>query len=57
MPPTATPFTPQQKKVVIAAFLGWMLDAFDFFLLVFLLQRHRRRNSASKCPTSPTRCS
>jgi SHS family lactate transporter-like MFS transporter len=26
-----------QKKTVLAAFLGWMLDAFDFFLLVFLL--------------------
>jgi len=29
--------TGAQKKTVIAAFLGWMLDAFDFFLLVFLL--------------------
>jgi SHS family lactate transporter-like MFS transporter len=29
--------TSEQKKTVIAAFLGWMLDAFDFFLLVFLL--------------------
>jgi len=29
--------TSAQMKTVIAAFLGWMLDAFDFFLLVFLL--------------------
>jgi SHS family lactate transporter-like MFS transporter len=29
--------TSPQKKTVIAAFLGWTLDAFDFFLLVFLL--------------------
>jgi SHS family lactate transporter-like MFS transporter len=29
--------TSAQKKTVVAAFLGWMLDAFDFFLLVFLL--------------------
>ena len=29
--------TSEQKKTVLAAFLGWMLDAFDFFLLVFLL--------------------
>ncbi|MGO8800058.1 MAG: MFS transporter [Roseiarcus sp.] len=29
--------TSAQRKTVIAAFLGWMLDAFDFFLLVFLL--------------------
>jgi SHS family lactate transporter-like MFS transporter len=30
-------WTPAQKKVVIASFLGWMLDAFDFFLLVFVM--------------------
>jgi len=30
-------FTAQQKKVVVAAFLGWTLDAFDFFILVFTL--------------------
>src|SRR5271169_4918613 len=29
--------TSEQQKTVLAAFLGWMLDAFDFFLLVFLL--------------------
>jgi SHS family lactate transporter-like MFS transporter len=29
--------TSAQQKTVLAAFLGWMLDAFDFFLLVFLL--------------------
>jgi len=29
--------TSAQKKTVLAALLGWMLDAFDFFLLVFLL--------------------
>src|SRR6202453_4731789 len=29
--------TSEQKKTILAAFLGWMLDAFDFFLLVFLL--------------------
>jgi len=30
-------WTPVQKHVVAASFLGWMLDAFDFFLLVFVL--------------------
>jgi MFS transporter, SHS family, lactate transporter len=29
--------TGPQKKVVVAAFLGWALDAFDFFILVFTL--------------------
>jgi SHS family lactate transporter-like MFS transporter len=30
-------WTSAQKHAVAAAFLGWMLDAFDFFLLVFVL--------------------
>jgi MFS transporter, SHS family, lactate transporter len=31
-------WTNQQRSVVIASFLGWTLDAFDFFLLVFVLK-------------------
>ena len=30
--------TPPQRNVVVASFLGWMLDAFDFFILVFVLK-------------------
>ena len=30
--------TGEQKRTIVAAFLGWMLDAFDFFLLTFLLK-------------------
>jgi SHS family lactate transporter-like MFS transporter len=30
--------TPQQRNVVLASYLGWTLDAFDFFLLVFVLK-------------------
>src|SRR5580698_530762 len=30
-------WTPVQRKVVAASFLGWTLDAFDFFLLVFVM--------------------
>ncbi len=30
---------PAHRRVVIAAFLGWMLDAFDYFLVVFVLER------------------
>ena len=30
--------TAEQKKTILAAYLGWMLDAFDFFLLTFLLK-------------------
>lgn len=31
-------WTREQKHVVVASFLGWTLDAFDFFLLVFVLK-------------------
>jgi SHS family lactate transporter-like MFS transporter len=31
-------WTPAQRSVVTASFLGWSLDAFDFFLLVFVLK-------------------
>src|SRR6202034_2703565 len=30
-------WTAVERKVVTASFLGWALDAFDFFLLVFVL--------------------
>jgi MFS transporter, SHS family, lactate transporter len=31
-------WTSEQKHVVAATFLGWTLDAFDFFLMVFVLK-------------------
>ena len=31
-------WTREQRSVVIAAYLGWSPDAFDFFLLVFVLR-------------------
>jgi MFS transporter, SHS family, lactate transporter len=31
-------WTHEQKNVVIATFLGWTLDAFDYFLLVFVIK-------------------
>src|SRR5215469_18533688 len=31
-------WTHQQRSVVVATFLGWTLDAFDFFLMVFVLK-------------------
>jgi SHS family lactate transporter-like MFS transporter len=32
-----TGWTPVQRHVVVASYLGWTLDAFDFFLLVFVM--------------------
>ena len=33
-----TGWTREQRSVVVASFLGWTLDAFDFFLLVFVIK-------------------
>ena len=33
-----TGWTPVQRHVVIASYLGWTLDAFDFFLFVFVIK-------------------
>jgi MFS transporter, SHS family, lactate transporter len=30
--------TPNQRNVVVATFLGWTLDAFDFFIIVFVFR-------------------
>ena len=30
--------TPNQRNTVIATFLGWTLDAFDFFIIVFVFK-------------------
>ncbi|HTW73963.1 MAG TPA: MFS transporter [Steroidobacteraceae bacterium] len=35
----ADTWQPWQREVVLASFLGWMLDAFDYFLVVFVLRR------------------
>ena len=32
------PWTKSQKNIVVAAYLGWTLDAFDFFLMVFMFK-------------------
>ncbi len=34
---TLKSLTPDQRHVFLACFLGWSLDAFDFFLLVFII--------------------
>ncbi len=33
-----TGWTPRERHAVLAAYLGWALDAFDFFVLVFVLK-------------------
>src|ERR1700722_14530032 len=32
-------WSPAQRHVVLASYLGWMLDAFDFFLVAFVFRR------------------
>src|ERR1700680_2793671 len=38
MPDPLSGLSSTQRKVVLACYLGWTLDAFDFFLLVFVLK-------------------
>ncbi len=38
MAPSNVTWTKAQRNVVIAAYLGWTLDAFDFFLMVFMFK-------------------
>src|SRR5208283_5654639 len=38
VPPPMTTWTKSQRNVVLAAYLGWTLDAFDFFLMVFMFK-------------------
>ena len=33
---------PSQRSAIWASYLGWTLDAFDYFLMVFMLTAHRR---------------
>ncbi len=47
----------QQKKTVVAAYLGWTLDAFDFFLLTFLIKDIAKTFGVDYPAKSPTRCS
>ncbi len=30
--------TGEQKRTILAAYLGWTLDAFDFFVLTFVIK-------------------
>ena len=41
-------WTPAQKHVVVASYLGWALDAFDFFLMVFVIKDVAATFGASK---------
>jgi SHS family lactate transporter-like MFS transporter len=41
-------WTAVQRKVVVASFLGWTLDAFDFFLLVFVIKDVAREFGTSR---------
>ena len=35
--PSRAPLTADQRSSFIAAFLGWTMDAFDYFLVVLVL--------------------
>ncbi|MFC0541943.1 MFS transporter [Kutzneria chonburiensis] len=35
-PAQRTPLTPDQRNAFLAALLGWMMDAFDYFIVIFV---------------------
>jgi SHS family lactate transporter-like MFS transporter len=43
-------WTPAQRHAVIAAFLGWTLDAFDFFVLTFVVTDVAKQFAGGKVP-------
>lgn len=45
-------FTPSQRHAVVASFLGWALDAFDFFIFVFILSEIASEFSAGETLTT-----
>ncbi len=54
---TRTPLTSDQRNSFIAAFLGWTMDAFDYFIVVLVYAEiasdfHTRRR---RSPSSPRR--
>jgi SHS family lactate transporter-like MFS transporter len=44
--------TPSQRHAVVASFLGWSLDAFDFFIFVFILSEIASEFSAGETLTT-----
>ena len=45
---TGTPGNPSARHALLAGFLGWTLDAFDFFVIVFLYDTLAREFSVTK---------
>ncbi len=41
--------TPAQRNAFLAAYLGWTLDAFDYFLMVFVLKDPAPRRGRGCC--------
>jgi MFS transporter, SHS family, lactate transporter len=44
--------TPSQRHAIVASFLGWTLDAFDFFIFVFILTDIAKEFSADETLTT-----
>src|SRR5579884_2637200 len=50
---TLLAFTPAQRSAAVASYLGWTLDAFDFFILVFVLKDAARDFGTSLTAIAP----
>jgi hypothetical protein len=44
--------TPSQRSAVLASYLGWTVDAFDFFILVSSGTTSRKEFDSGRAPTS-----
>jgi hypothetical protein len=47
--------TDDQRKAFLAAYLGWVLDGFDFYILTFLLSDIQRTFSVTNAASVPAR--
>ena len=45
----------EQRHALAASFLGWTLDAFDFFILIFMMDRVAAEFSVTKAAIVATR--
>ena len=41
---------PSQRSAVLASYLGWTVDAFDFFILVFVMDTSRKNSASGERP-------
>ena len=49
---TCRALTPSQRSAVLASYLGWTVDAFDFFILVLVMDDIAKEFDSRRAPAS-----